>query len=225
MKIDLHVHMKKISSCAKETGEQMAQAALERGIKGIVLLDHNYQTTKEECVQIEASVPGIKVFRGLELNVAAEHVVIVSSHVVDFPLPEYTKRMLDFKTLSEWINKTNSLAILAHPFRYHDDITIDFEQFRPQAIELVGRHVKREHRERIAGVAKQYGMAVVSVSDSHKGKQLGGYCIETDNDVASEEDLIDSVCYGKYTLMENQLVPVATYGRNEKDFWMIRKPI
>ena len=116
--------------------------------------------------------------------------------------------------LSNWINETNSLAILAHPFRRHD-ISFDLNVFRPQAIELASRHVVRDNRDKIAIVAKQFNMKAISVSDAHKSSQLGGFCINTDYDVNNEQELIEVVKCGRFTLMENSLVPLCIYARNE----------
>ena len=191
MKIDLHVHIHRTSRCAKEEPEQMAKQALNCGIKGLVIFDHNYQSTKEECEKAEYLIPGIKLFRGIELNVCGDDVVIVSDTTIDFA-PKYKEKVTDIKKLANWVYQTNSLAILAHPFRRHD-ISFDLNVFRPHAIELASRHIVRENREKIAGVAKEFGMKMVSVSDAHKAGQLGGYCIDTDYDVSNEQELINVV--------------------------------
>ena len=213
MKIDLHVHIHRTSHCAKDDSDAMAKEAMARGIRGIVLLDHNYQSTKEECLKAEALVPGLKVFRGIELNVANDHVVIVSSHDIDFS-PKYKEKIMDVKMVADWVSKTNSMAILAHPFRYND-ISFDFSVFKPLAIELASKNIPRANRERISEVARKNSIKLVASSDAHKAKQLGCFCIDTDYDINTEEELVEVVKQGKFTLMEQKLAPVDTYGRNE----------
>ena len=213
MKIDLHVHIHRTSRCAKEEPEQMAKQALSCGINGLVIFDHNYQSTKEECQKTEELVKGVKLFRGIELNVCEDDVVIISSHTIPFA-PKYKEKVTDLKMLADWINKTDSLAILAHPFRRHD-VSFDFGIFKPHATELASRHVVRENRDKIAEMAKRFDMKVVSVSDAHKASQLGGFCINTDYDVNNEQELIEVVKCGKFTLMEKSLVPLCVYARNE----------
>jgi predicted metal-dependent phosphoesterase TrpH len=212
MKIDMHVHMHRTSNCAKDEPEVMAATAVKVGLKGIVLLDHNYHTSRVERESVERLIPGIKVFRGVELNVLDDDVVIVTNAPMN--LPKYKEKVTDIKMLADWVKETNSLAILSHPFRRHD-ISFDLNVFCPQAVELASRHIVRENRAKIAEVAKQYKMKVVSVSDAHKERQLGGFCIETDYDVNTEEELGEVVKKGDFTLMETKLVPVDTYARNE----------
>lgn len=213
MKIDMHVHMHRTSNCAKDEPEVMAASAVKVGLNGIVLLDHNYHTTRDECKNVEHIVHGIKIFRGIELNVVDDDVVIITNASMNF-IPKYKERITDIKMLSDWVKETNSLAILSHPFRRHD-ISFDLNVFCPQAIELASRHILRENRTKIAEVAKKYKMKVVAVSDAHKERQLGGFCIETDYNVNTEEELGEAVRKGDFTLMETKLVPVDTYARNE----------
>jgi len=204
MKIDLHVHVRKVSNCAKETPEAMAKQALEKGLDGIVILDHNYQVSREECDQIEKAVPGIRVFGGIELGVFDEHVVIIPTETIDFA-PEYRRYMDDVKFLKDWVDRTGSLAILAHPYRYHTSITFDMNIFTPHAVEVAGRHVRKSDRMQIRELAKKYDMGMVSVSDAHKTRQLGGYCVNTYYDIDNEKELISCVKRGNYSLMESRL--------------------
>jgi UbiD family decarboxylase len=86
MKIDLHVHIHRTSRCAKAEPEHMAQKALEIGLHGLVILDHNYHATKEECEATEALVKGIKIFRGAEINVMDEDIDITDMDEVFWAL-------------------------------------------------------------------------------------------------------------------------------------------
>lgn len=207
MKIDLHVHIHRTSRCAKASIEDMAKAALSLGIDGIVVLDHNYQSTEDECKKAEILFPEIKIFRGIEMNVWDEDVVIISSKTITFA-PQYKQKFKDISYLSKWIKDTNSLLILAHPYRRHEHISFDMDILRPHAVEIAGRHVNIKNRGKIAILSERYGMNHVSVSDAHKPKQLGGFCIKTDYSPSNEQELIDIIKSGSYTPLESKLVPV-----------------
>jgi len=218
MKIDLHVHIHRTSRCAKEEIEPMAIAAKACGLEGIVVLDHNYQATEEECRNAMQNVKGIKIFRGVEVNVFNDDVVIISKYVMDF-LPKYKDNITDLDRLSKWVKETGSLAILAHPFRRHPDISFDLTKFKPDAIEILGRHVDENNVSKIYQLAVKENMRVVSISDAHKSSQLGGFCINLDNGVSKEEDLIDQIRRGNYTLMEKILCPVKEIPRGNVSCW------
>ena len=208
MKIDLHVHIHRTARCSKEEPEAMAKAALERGIDAIVILDHNYQATKEECARTEALVPDIRVFRGIEVNVMNEDVVIISDKETNNFGLKYKEKIADIKKLNNWVEANNALAILAHPYRRSDVISFDLNVFKPHAVEFAGRHVAVQNRPKIIQLAKQYGMNLISISDAHKGGQLGSFCIEIPFTIIDERDLSNMVKAGQFHLLEMKLVPV-----------------
>jgi len=208
MKIDLHVHIHATSRCAKASPTEMAQGAKDRGLDGIVILDHNYLTSKEECLLAEAAVPGIKIFRGTEINVVGDDVVLVTTQPLPF-MPKYKEKITDLDMLDKYVKESGALAILAHPYRRKDFISFDLYKFTPHAVEIAGRHVRRSDRVKIANdLCTNFRMKGVSVSDAHKPKQLGGFFINLEFPVTTEEALITCVKAGKYMAFETALVPV-----------------
>jgi predicted metal-dependent phosphoesterase TrpH len=208
MKIDLHVHIHATSRCAKSTPTEMAQEAKKRGLDGIVILDHNYLTTKEECQIAERAVPGIRVFQGTEINVVGDDVVLVTTRPIPF-MPQYKDRITDLDMLSRYVRESGALAILAHPYRRKDFISFDLHKFTPHAVEIAGRHVRQSDRDKInRDLCYKFDMRGVSVSDAHKPKQIGGFFIDLECNVDSEEQLTEQVKSGKYDVFETAIVPV-----------------
>ncbi len=218
MKIDLHVHIHATSRCAKASPVQMAQEAKNRGLDGIVILDHNYLTTKEECQATELVVPGIKVFQGTEINVVGDDVVLITTQPISF-MPKYKEKITDLDMLDRYVKESGALAILAHPYRRKDFISFDLTKFCPHAVEMAGRHVKYENREKIINeLCRKFKMKPVSVSDAHKPKQLGGFYVNLDYDVVSEghpHSLIEQIKRGTYTLYETAIVAARNVSRGD----------
>ena len=206
MKIDLHVHIHRTSRCARAEPDEMGKAAKAKGLDGIVILDHNYFATEED--RLKARESGIWAFRGMEINVCDDDVVIISPVAPDFTL-RYKEKVTgkDLDKVAEWVYRVGALAILAHPFRRKDTISFDLSRFRCHAIEAVGRHVDVKNRAKIVELAKSFDMQLVSVSDAHKTRQLGGFCIDTALSVADERDLIKTIKAGNFTAMERRMVP------------------
>lgn len=207
MKIDLHVHIKRTSRCARADIEDMAKAAIGVGLDGLVVLDHSYQSTKEECDRCMQKFPKIKLFRGAELCVFKDDLVLISANTMNF-LPPYRQKFYDIDYLHEFSQSPHNLTILAHPYRRSDQISWDLNKFHPNAVEIASTHIVKENRLKINLLAEAYGMNTVAVSDAHKTKYLGGYCIETDCEVNNEVDLIKVIKNGLYTPMERRFRPV-----------------
>jgi len=69
MKIDMHVHTSKYSQCAISDADQMVSAAIEAGLDGIVLTEHNHMWNIDEINQLRERFPGFKIFNGVEVSV------------------------------------------------------------------------------------------------------------------------------------------------------------
>lgn len=207
MKIDLHVHIKRTSHCARCEIDEMAKAALNVGLDAIVVLDHNYQATLEECNRVMSVIPKIKIFRGAELNLNNDDLVLISTEPMNF-MPAYKQRFHDIEFMNEWAKMAGNLAILAHPYRRRDSISWDLNKFCPHAIEIGSNHIVKENRLKINKLATEFKMNTVAVSDAHKTRHLGGYCIETERVVNNEMDLCHVIKNGFYTPMERQFSPI-----------------
>ena len=195
----------------------MAQKAKSRGIDGIVILDHQYHATEQD-VEACREVSGVTVFRGMELSIKndqreKEDIIIVSSHTPAF---DYSKGLHVSKLdkLKEYVDRTMALTILAHPYRRRDHLVFDpGKEFRPDCVEIASTHIKKQNRPKIYQLAKQHGMHMVSVSDAHKTKHIGEYCIDLMNDVKTEDELIGAVRSYEYILLEKRLAPVDFGGK------------
>ena len=205
MKVDLHSHTAEHSECSKAPAVEMVRAARDRGMGGLVISDHRYHLTPEECRTLEEAVPGIRVFRGAEIGVrgagkdaaAWEDVVIVSdspgAHLDGVSADEVDR-------LAEFRRETGALVILAHPFRYHPTIVFDLGRFAPDAIEIASVQVDPKDHDRIVGLARQHGMNVVSNSDAHQTNDVGLFHLDLDAGVRTERELAEAVRGGAFTL-------------------------
>lgn len=222
MKIDMHVHMKRTSNCAREEPETMAKKATEKGIDGIVLLDHHYFPTEEECEKVEELYPNITIFKGTEISVihngGRNDITFISTDPPNCFFGAYRKPIspTDLPDLLKWIEDTNGLSILQHPYRKNKPIVIDLEKYKLDCIEVASNNTPKKHRLRIIETAKKYDMICVSTSDAHKARELGGYCISTDKRyVSNESELADVVKSRCFSLLETRMASVQHLARNE----------
>ena len=220
MKIDLHVHIRRTSRCARQQPEDAAKTALQHGIEGIVILDHHYYPTLEECLLTEVNT-GIKIFKGNEINIkmngGLQDIILVSPMKPPFDTGEYHKRSLGEDGLCQIINfckQSNSFWFIAHPFRKGHPLFIDVEKYRPDGIEIASRNTRIENREKIKTIATKYDIPCLSTSDAHKTRQLGGWCIDTDDSIQDEIELGRAIKSKRFNLLVNRLAPLEIMPRN-----------
>jgi len=225
MKVDLHAHIKRTSRCAKHSHIEMAVAAKEKGLDGIVLLDHHYYPTKEECLEAEKA-SGIKIFKGIEITVkkakdaisgtrgGANDVLVISPETPNFDIGGYHKPINCDKLpeLLDFVKQSQGLSILAHPFRR--DKPLAFNPTGIDCVEIASRNTQVHNREKILELAETCNLIPVSNSDAHRTKHLGNYCIELDYFVDDEIGLAKAIKKKHFSLFEKRLAPVLICPRN-----------
>lgn len=199
MKIDLHVHVKKLSRCARTTIPQLVEQLTSHGILGVSAFDHYYFTSQADIDEIHSFNKDITVFRGTEIHIRGpygkkEDFVLISSKEPIFDLRHPT-----LIGVLDYIHNNDVLTILAHPFRRRDYVDFDFSSFRPDCVEIRSTHIKDENNIKILNLASQYGMRPITNSDAHKPNELGKFYTEIPDGITTCEEL-------KYIIQTNRYI-------------------
>jgi len=209
VKIDLHCHTAEHSNCSKVYAEDLVRKSCKRGLDGIVITDHHHQLSISEWSRLQLAVPGIKIFRGVEICVPrpdkgeCEDIVVVT----DEPCEEIMSLdEEDVSYVTDFVERTGALTILAHPFRYHRSLAFDLGEFCPDAIEIASLNTEPTNHERVLALAADSGMKPVACSDAHSLRDAAMFCIELDSPVDTALELADAVRSGTYTITGNKSV-------------------
>ena len=180
------------------------------------MLDHGYHATESDVAIARAVSPDVSFFRGCEMDVVSEgngirlvdHVVIVC----DTPIEGMNLRKVshaDLPRIQEHLDDHMGFSFIAHPYRRHDGISFRQSNFRPDAVEIASPNIRGDgKRERIAKLAREWGMLMVACSDAHKPRNVGEFCIMTEQRCLYEGDLAMAVMKGSFVAMERKLSPV-----------------
>ena len=98
------------------------------------------------------------------------------------------------------VRAAGGFLALAHPFRYHPDIRVDLEQYRPDAIEVYSHNTPPAAAARILAVAAQLGIHPLSNSDAHTTAALGTYYNVLARSPADEPELIAMLKAGQFSI-------------------------
>jgi histidinol phosphatase-like PHP family hydrolase len=195
MKIDLHVHTRERSSCAYSSTEQMIRAAIDSGLEGIVISDHDRLVPAEHLSILNAKYAPFRVFGGVEVTLAGEHVLVLG---VQDDLLE--RRWWSYPDLHAFVEERGGLLALAHPFRINGRIELDVERFPPHAIEVHSHNTPLRAEPAIRAVAAALDVPLLSNSDAHHSGEIGAFYNELD---AAPEDvgaLVTLLKTGAFTL-------------------------
>jgi predicted metal-dependent phosphoesterase TrpH len=170
MKIDLHVHAMERSHCAVSGEEKMIQAAIRRGLDGLVFTDHHCLVPPRRMAELRSKYTPFRVFNGIEISVAGEDVLVLGLYDLVLETQRWT-----YPKLHGFVRQHGGFIVLAHPFRFHDTITVDIETYRPDGIEVRSKNIKSEHEARIRALAERLDLLPLCNSDAHRAKDVGIY--------------------------------------------------
>ena len=200
MKIDLHVHTRERSPCAISSTEQMIRAATDSALEGMVISDHDRPVPPERLSYLNAKYAPFRVFGGVEVTLAGEHVLVLG---VQDDLLEL--RWWTYPDLHAFVEEQSGFLALAHPFRFNGRIEADVECFRPHALEVYSHNTPRRAEPYIRTVAAALDVPLLSNSDAHRAGDIGAYYNELDEEPEDVGALVALLKAGAFT-------PVAPHG-------------
>ncbi len=165
MKIDLHTHSY-YSHDAVSSPRDLIKSALEKGIDGIALTDHD--TIKGWPEAIEAAKEfGLILILGEEIRTQA-------GDIIGLFLAQEIKEKDPFKAIQE-IKKQGGLVIIPHPFDFLEGFKQDLDQHKEEinGIEVFNSQSLWGRNKKAIEFAQKNNLAMVAGSDAHYYKCVG----------------------------------------------------
>jgi predicted metal-dependent phosphoesterase TrpH len=194
MKVDLHVHTKERSQCAKASALEQVQTAIAAGLDVIALTDHGQLAPAEEVSRFNTEYAPFRILDGIELTVGGEDIVVLGLRD-----PSLVTGKWDYPSLHRFVRAQGGVLVLAHPFRYRPNIAIPVQEFPPDAIEVCSGSTPRHAEEQIVAVAQSLAIPVISNSDAHTTETLGRHYNVLDMEARNARELLDLIKAGMFT--------------------------
>ncbi len=192
MRVDLHLHTSERSYCAVASAASQLGAARAAGLGAVAVTDHHRLTSPGLRRRWQERFAPLLVLPGIEISLE-EDVLVLGLDDVRLEEPDWT-----WPELHDFVRERGGLLVLAHPFRYQDEIRLDLERFRPDAIEAWSSNLPPVRAERIAAVAGPLGVPVVADSDAHGTAPVGRYWNELLAPAASGDEVLELIRAGRF---------------------------
>ena len=197
MIIDMHVHTEEYSGCAHMSPEAMAQTAVDRGLDGVVITEHDYLWSQDELQALQTRFPALRILRGIEVSTAEGHALAygvsaedAASFYAHMPLADLTHTVHD----------AGGIVILAHPTRYEDDIPDEVYDAHIDGVEALSLNVRMYMERAIQSLASELDVPSIAGTDAHVTESLGFYGTDFHTPIETEQDLIAAVRTQAYSL-------------------------
>jgi len=204
VRIDLHVHTKRHSSCSNIDPADLAAEARRIGLDAVCLAEHDTLWDADEAKQL-AGDSGIVFLRANEVSTDQGHVLVLGYE----GKIEGAVAVLD--ELRAEVARDGGLIIVSHPFRGFllfgvPQFQMTVEQacerkvFRHvDGIEILNGMVRDEANDMARRVAERLDLIGVAGSDAHQLDELGRCVTILERDVRTERELIEELRAGRFT--------------------------
>ncbi len=149
----------------------MSQAALDRGLSGIGLTEHDIWWPDEDVDRLQTRFPGLVIMRGVEHSSPDGHFLLFLPEPELAGLPKYCPA----KLLIPAVHDLGGIAIWAHPFRWEQDIPTWIEEARPDGMEVASSNMDRVVQDIARGFALKHNIMMFQNTDAHSHRTIGTF--------------------------------------------------
>jgi len=156
------------------------------GLDGIAITDHDRLVPAERLAALREKYAPFVIFTGIEVQSEDHHWVVIGIH--DSTLERVDWRYAD---LHRFVRERGGFMILAHPFRYKPEITVDLDGFPPDGIEVKSINTPVSREADIVETAERLGLVMFNNSDAHRPGAIGSYSTEIPQSVQNDQELVE----------------------------------
>jgi predicted metal-dependent phosphoesterase TrpH len=200
MIIDMHMHTDRHSECSKLPPEAMARTAVEQGLDGIVITEHDYFWSRNEVQELQDQFPELRILRGIEVSTEQGHALTYGVNQED-TAALYPKMPL--AELTQLVHGVGGVVILAHPTRYKDDIPSEVYNAGIDGVEAASLNVRMYMERAIQSLASDLEIPCIAGTDAHAVESVGVYGTDFHAPINTERDLVRAFKTRAYSLHNN----------------------
>ena len=189
MLYDFHIHTREYSDCSISSAEEMCQRAVEKGLAGIALTEHDFWRPPSEIQELQERFPELTLIRGMEHSCPEGHFLVFLPDPENGDIPGWCS-VLDLIPL---VRNYGGIVIWAHPFRFSSKQPNWLNHVQPDGMEVASSNMHRQAEVKARKVAADRGILTFHNSDAHDAFIVGRYINELDIHLTCVEDFITYV--------------------------------
>ena len=189
MLYDFHIHTREYSDCSISSAEEMCQRAVDSGLAGIALTEHDFWRPSSEIRGLQERFPELTIMRGMEHSCPEGHFLVFLPNPENGDIPSWCS-VLDLIPL---VHNYGGIVIWAHPFRFSPKWPSWLKHAQPDGMEVTSSNMHRQAEAMAKEVAADRCILTFRNSDAHDAFIIGRYGNEFDTNLTCVEDFIDYV--------------------------------
>jgi hypothetical protein len=207
MLYDFHIHTREYSDCSISSAEEMCRRAVEKGLAGIALTEHDFWRPPSEIQELQQRFPELTIIQGMEHSCPEGHFLVFLPNPENGDIPGWCS-VLDLIPL---VHNYGGIVIWAHPFRFSSKRPSWLRHAQPDGLEIASSNMHRQAEAMAKRIAVQRNVLTFRNSDAHDAFIVGSYGNELDIQLTCVEDFITYVRKRRPPETErSQILPVGT---------------
>ncbi len=199
MKVELHLHTSRHSSCADASPGELMARLIQTRYDAVYITEHECVWSDFELSELQAEFPRIKIFPGMELTLPGAarslHLLVLGSNDA-----EYLTIQHDPAAVLAKAKAAGHLTVLAHPFRWPGATALLDNNLCPDAIEFRTGNHKENMSTTVPETANRLGLKMLNSGDVHALTMINRFWIETTVALESATDIRNIVLSNQYKL-------------------------
>ena len=179
----------------------MVAGALEAGLDGLAITDHNVVWPDDELDELRARHPTVRIFRGVEVTSAENDDFLLygleSAHA--YASKSGLARGSAGRDLVRRAHELGLVVALAHPFRFGDRAPVFPNGSAVDGVEIMSINMLNYTHPRAAHLASRFGAFAMASSDAHAADLLGLYAVRLDEPVHGEQELAHALVERRFS--------------------------
>lgn len=198
---DLHIHTNRHSPDSAIDPVALLRRAQFLGLSGVVITEHDWLWTPEEIDELQACVPEVHVFAGIEVSCAEGHFLVYG--VTD---PFRVPKGIGVRDLCEEVHRQGGAVVAAHPFRWDQPFDAIIHEVQPDldGLEVMSSNMDEFCRTRAASIRVQRRWSGVGSSDAHREETVGCCYTEFPQAIRDVRDLVEALRSGSAVARERR---------------------
>lgn len=191
MKFDLHMHTRRYSPDSIIDPFELVQRALDIGLDGIVITEHDRLWPEAELDELRRAAPGLVVLGGVE--VSGRNGDMLCYGVTNL---NRLKRGTSWGDLCREVQAQGGVAVAAHPYRWGQDFEGLLKEQSPElsGVEMMSNNMDAGLRRLAAGFFERNPrFGTLGNSDAHEIDVVGCCYTEFDAEIRQMADLVQAI--------------------------------
>lgn len=181
----MHIHTT-FSSCSKISIYEALVTAIDRGLTGIAITDHDTTEGALKANQIQSKYE-IQVFIGCE-------VTSLEGHILAYGVSERLPIKLHAEDVIDRIHSLGGVVVAAHPFRNAESsLNNKIFELDLDGVEVFSHVPKRSVNREARSAAIELGVAQIGGSDAHESRYIGRVATLFKDEIPGEDSLIEAI--------------------------------